>query len=169
MLLICVGSESVAVMVTGLLSCHKEAVRFFDWHVLLSPLSFSPFTCGFNCEGNPLRLDLSMPQYIPVQVEVYTTKVVVKVKVSRSSVRPRPVLVVYPCFPTWVFCSGPHVDALSYLFERHVYCFKEDLLLSWPRLYWCPYLARTQQLPDRTENYWPNLSQRIILWTLRWW
>ena len=84
---ICVGSESVAMSVTGLLSCHKETVRFVDWHVLLSPLSLNPlFTCGFNCGGNPLRFALSVLQpYIqpikPISVqikEIYTGKVTVK-------------------------------------------------------------------------------------------
>ena len=82
---ICVGSESVAMTVTGLLSCHKETVRFFDWHVLLSPLLEPLLHEWLQLWGEPFTVCsqcATAVKPISVQIEeIYTGEVVVEEEV----------------------------------------------------------------------------------------
>ena len=142
---ISVGSESVAMTVTGLLSCHKETVRFFDWHVLLSPLLEPLLHEWLQLWGKPFTVRSQCatavkPVSVQIKKEIYTGEVVVEEEVSVSVVRifgkcfyhfcPQSSFSCASLFPSIYlesryipigsFCSRPHLDSSSHWLQRHV-------------------------------------------------
>ena len=74
----------------------------------------------------------------------------------------------YRYIPTKNFCSRPHLDTLSYRFERHVLLqagpsFEGNHGLVYTDV--STWLVNSSYLIGQDIYYWPDLAQLIIVWT----
>ena len=167
----CLATKGWSGSLTGT-SCSHLSTSAPSWLQLWG----KPFAVGSQCVTARVH---------PVQVEkVYTREVVVKVKVSVEtfdnfcSQAGLNSVSLLSCIdlksrhiPIGGFWSGPHLNALLYLFERHVllqggFPFEGNYGLVYADV--PTWLVHSSYPIGLKFCYWPDLSQPIVLWT-SWW